>query len=429
MARIHHADLWGTREAKYEWLLAHDLEHTEWTELRPASPFYLFVPRDDARAAAYQRFPSVSEIFPVNSVGIVTARDILTVHWSWEELWRTVTVFAHMDPELARDAYNLGEDARDWKVELAQKDLLDSGPRRENVVPVLYRPFDVRHTYYTGRSRGFLCRPRPEVMRHMLAGENLALITCRQLCQSGWCHAFVSNRMTESCVVSNSTREIGYHFPLYLYPTADREHLFSKHETSEKTPNLNSSIVGALMAAYGVELTPEEIFHYIYAVLYAPAYRTKYAEFLRSDFPRIPFVLDVGLFRNLAALGEKLVALHLLKSPELDPPACRFEGEGDNRVGKDRKTGLRYDADGECVYINAAQYFAPVPEAVWTFQIGGYQVCEKWLKDRRERHLELDDIRTYCRIVTALGLTLGVQGEIDALYPQAKTKTVSFAAS
>ena len=134
---------------------------------------------------------------------------------------------------------------------------------------------------------------------------------------------------------------------------------------------------------------------------------------------------DAELFQKLAALGARLTALHLLKSPELDPPACRFEGEGDSRVGKGRKAGLRYEPDEQRVYINATQYFAPVPEAVWTYQVGGYQVCEKWLKDRQERRLEVDDIRTYCRIVTALGLTLDIQQEIDALYPQAESKTVT----
>ncbi|MGI5869968.1 MAG: type ISP restriction/modification enzyme [Kiritimatiellia bacterium] len=121
--------------------------------------------------------------------------------------------------------------------------------------------------------------------------------------------------------------------------------------------------------------------------------------------------------------AKKLVGLHLLKSPALDPPTCRFEGDGSSRVERRRDTGLRYAADEERVYINAVQHFAPVPETVWNFQIGGYQVCEKWLKDRRGRRLELDDIRAYCRIVIALGLTLALQGQIDALYPEAEKAT------
>jgi len=117
--------------------------------------------------------------------------------------------------------------------------------------------------------------------------------------------------------------------------------------------------------------------------------------------------------------------LHLLKSPDLDPPAARFEGQGDGRVAKSKSQGLRYDAVAQRVYINQSQYFAPIPAAVWEYQIGGYQVCEKWLKDRKERRLDLDDIRTYCRIVTALQRTIAIQGDIDAIYPTAEETTVS----
>ncbi len=429
MARIHHADVWGTREAKYQWLLAHDLEHTEWRELNPVSPFYLFVPRDDALAATYQRFPSVPDVFPVNSVGIVTARDRLTVHWTPEEVWKTVTVFSRMAPDLARQGYELGEDARDWKVELAQKDLLDSGLRRENIVPVLYRPFDLRHTYYTGRSRGFICMPRPEVMSHMLAGENVAVAVGRAgqvIGSDQWNLIFCTGHMTEFNLYRRGGNNL---FPLYIYPTGDRADLFAHHDASERRPNLNPAVASALAAAYGREPEPEEIFHYVYAVLYAPSYRAKYAEFLRTDFPRIPFTSDAALFSELAALGARLVGLHLLKSRELDPPICRFDGSGDGRIGKGAKAGLRYEPSNERVYINATQYFAPVPKEVWEYQVGGYQVCRKWLNDRKERSLGADEVRTYCRIVTALKLTLDIQHEIDAFYPQAEAATVSLSES
>ena len=174
-ARVHHAGLYGTRESKYDWLDAHDRGNTEWQKINPTSPFYLFVPRDEALEAEYSRFTSIPDVFPVNSVGIVTARDRLTIRWSAEESWDTVCTFSQMDPELARQGYELGKDVQGWKVRMAQKDLLDSGPTREKVVPILYRPFDVRHTYYTGRSNGFISRPGT-IMRHMLAGENLALL-------------------------------------------------------------------------------------------------------------------------------------------------------------------------------------------------------------------------------------------------------------
>ena len=179
-ARVHHAERYGTRGSKYAWLDDHDRGSTQWRKLNPVSPFYLFVSRDEALEASYRRFVPVHEIFSAQVVGLFTARDRLTIHWSEEGVWNAVVPFSGMDPELARDGWQLGKDARDWKVTMAQKDLIDSGPTREKIVPILYRPFDVRHTYYTGRSRGFICMPRPEVMRHMLAGENVALCIGRQ---------------------------------------------------------------------------------------------------------------------------------------------------------------------------------------------------------------------------------------------------------
>ena len=402
--RVHHAELYGTREGKYDWLAAHNRGNTEWQQINPASPSYLFAPRDDALEAKYRRFVSIPDVFPVNNVGIVTARDRLTICWSEQEAWDTVIRFSGMDPELARHTFQLGKDAQGWKVTMAQKDLLASGPTREKVVPILYRPFDVRHTYYTGRSNGFISRPST-IMRHMLAGENLALMVPKRVEHVGtWQHAFVSAGISGHVAVSLKT--IDYNFPLYLlYLTAD-----------DRRPNLNSKLIAALTEAHSRAPSPEEIFHYIYAILYAPSYREQYAEFLRTDFPRIPFTKDRALFTNFAALGTRLADLHLLKSPELDPPTCRFEGEGNAVVARTKAQGFRYDAGEQRMYVNKTQYFGPVALEVHEYQIGGYQVCDKWLKDRKERRLDLDDIRTYCRMVTAIGITLAIQQELDRAY-------------
>lgn len=420
---IRHADLWGTREQKYDWLETHDVTNTPWTEIKPQPGFYLFVPRDEAELERYNTFPSVIDIFEKYSVGIVTARDHLTIHRTPEEVWTTVRVFSQMDPELARQAYRLGKDARDWKVTLAQQDLRDSGPSRDKIVPILYRPFDVRYTYYTGRSRGFICMPRPEVMRHMLAGENVALVTPRRVEHVGaWRHAFLSRFISEHVAVSLKT--IDYHFPLFIYPDAERRDLFSDLESQDRRPNIRPQVLNKLAATYGQAPTPEQVFHYIYAVLYASSYREKYADFLRLDFPRIPFPQEWATFEALARLGEQLVALHLLRSTELDPPLARFEGAGDNCV--ERGKGFRYEAESERVYINKTQYFAPVPLGVWEYTIGGYQVCEKWLKDRVERQLTLDEIRTYCRMVTAIARTIVLQDEIDETYAQVEKALLEF---
>ena len=299
-----------------------------------------------------------------------------------------------LESELARLAYNLGKDARDWKVEFAKKDLLSSGLDKKKIVPILYRPFDIRYTYYTGKSRGFLCMPRPKIMRHMIPGDNLALITSRLTKGETFKHAQVTCNVVEVICMSPKTSNNGFVFPLYLYPDKDKKDLFTHNKEEEKQPNINPEFFAVLSAVYGKELIPEDIFYYIYAVLYSNIYRTKYAEFLKIDFPRVPFVKDYKLFRRMGECGEGLVDLHLLKSNELDTPVAKFRGQGDNKVEK-----VKYEQGR--AYIDDDQFFQNISPEIWEYQIGGYQVCSKWLKDRKGRILSLDDIRHYCKVVTA----------------------------
>ncbi len=417
--KVRHANCWGLREEKYKWLEENEATTTKWTEIHPRSPYYLFIPRDEALLGHYQQYPKVTEIFSVNSVGIVTARDNLTIRWTPQEVWTTVLNFSKLDPEMARDAYELGKDARDWKVKLAQQDLKSSGLDRKKIFPILYRPFDVRYTYYTGKSRGFHCMPRSEVMRQMVAQrENLALVTPRRVeFVGGWQHALVTDLLVEHVAVSLKT--IDYAFPLYLYDST-QDLLSRAPRGTDKRANLSPTMQEAVRDAYRRQPSPEDILNYIYAVLYAPTYRTKYVEFLRADFPRVPFTKDHELFKKLAALGEKLVELHLLKSAELNKPICRFQGKGDSRVEKQA-----YNQKEKRVYINTAQYFEGVEPDVWEYQIGGYQVLDKWLKDRKKRILSTEDIKHYCRVVTALAKTIEIQGDIDELYPEVEKEVIT----
>ncbi len=415
-ARVYTADLFGTRKDKYNWLDAHDFNATEWQELNPVEPFYLFIPRDEVLEAEYQSFLPIQQIFPVNSVGLFTARDRLTIRSSRHEMWNTILRFSNMDQELARDTYRLGKDVRDWTVAMAQEDLLNSGPVQDKVVPILYRPFDVRYTYYTGRSRGFICMPRPKVMHQMLAGDNMALCVGRQghvVGDAEWNLVYCSETIED---LNLFYRGGALNLPLYCYTNGGGGTLFAFDGSTERLDNLNSKLVSALSQAHGHPSTPEEVFFYIYAILHVPSYRKKYSEFLNIDFPRIPFTSDRELFSELASFGERLVALHLLKSPELDTPACQFDGEGNQRIAKTKALGFRYERDKQRMYINKSQYFGLIPVDIYEHRIGGYQVCDKWLKDRKGNQLELDDIRTYCRMVTAIGVTHQIQQELDKLY-------------
>jgi len=409
-ARIFYADLWGTREAKNQTLAQMEVITTPWRELQPHSPFYLFVPQDTDLRAEYDRGWPVHEIFPVNSVGIVTARDGLTIHWTPQEVMDTVKDFARLDPETARDKYYLGEDVRDWKVELAQKDLRASGLKEQLATPVLYRPFDVRFTYYTGQTRGFICMPRPEVMGHMLAGKNFALITTRQT-RDAWAVLVTPHIMGHK---SLAAFDINFLFPVYLY----NKGLFKQ---GERTPNLNPKFLDALSQLLALSflpegrgdlettMGPEDVFSYAYAVFHSPAYRQRYAEFLKGDFPRLPLTGNKALFAALVGQGVELVSLHLMESPRLETFITRFPLPGSQVV-----EGVRYQDTDRRVYINSEQFFAGIPPDVWAFTIGGYQVCHKWLKDRKGRTLTFEDLHHYQKVVVALAETIRLMGEIDA---------------
>lgn len=388
--KVYYTDLWGLREDKYRWLDRHSIDNVNWQEVKPISPFYFFVPKDTSLEEEYNKFWKITDIFPVNSVGVVTARDHFTIKWKPEDAWTTVTEFVQMSPEEARTRFILRKDVRDWKVVFAQKDLKESGLDKNKIVPILYRPFDIRYTYYTGTSRGFHCMPRPEVMKHMLK-ENLGLITVRQVAEGIFNHAYVTNTIIESRITL-SNKGIAFLFPLYLYSDFERK------------ANIDPDISKTLSEKYNKELTPEDIFYYIYAVLHSPTYRKKYGEFLQFDFPRIPFVDDYEEFKKLAELGKELVELHLMRKRL--STKVKFDVVGSNVVEK-----IKYE-NGK-VWINKEQYFDGVPEEIWDFYIGGYQVLDKWLKSRKNRKLESKDIEQFLQIVEIIKETIRLMNEID----------------
>ncbi len=406
---VYHADLWGRRTEKYRALLEAEKDTVEWTELTPSSPFHLFIPQDEQLREEYERGWKVTDIFPVNSVGITTARDRLTIHYTEEELWRTVQDFAALPADEARAKYKLGNDARDWKVEFAQQDLEESGPSKDQVVPITYRPFDVRYTYYTGHSRGFHCMPRGAVMRHMLAGENIGLVTTR-LTKDDWA-VFTTEHIVGH--KSGSRYDISYLFPLYRYPLIEGENvkgMFKEDgpfQGEDRIENFSQNFRTFVDKKYKRHYGPEEILGYLYAVFHSPTYRGKYLEFLKNDFPRVPFVDRRKTFETLSALGWELIQAHLLKSIPQEPVI-------DVTSGDFIVEQPRYDARSERLHINKQQHFSPVPRDVWDFHIDGYQVLDKYLKSRKGRPLSLDEIETVQAIVNVLRFTIDQMQRIDA---------------
>jgi predicted helicase len=419
-ATVHYADLWGQREGKYQSLRETDVSNTSWTELKPSSPFYLFVPRDETNLLEFDKGWKVTDVFPIHNIGIITKRDAFTLHWEPEGVWNTVKQFVSLDAESARAHFNLPEDVRDWKVKWAQQDLLSTELTRSRIHPVTYRPFDTRYTYYTGNARGFIGWPVKKIMRHMLAGDNIALITSRMTKGETYQHTLVSKTISEVILLSPKTSNNAFVFPLYLYPTEGEMQLGGSH----RHPNLNPEFIKAFSNMLGLTFIedgkgdlvltfgPEDLFNYAYAIFHSPTYRSRYVEFLKMDFPRLPLTADKELFKALASKGAELVALHLMEAPLLNKLITRYPIDGSNTVEK-----VSYDDSSQRVFINKTQYFEGVPLEVWNFQIGGYQVCHKWLKDRKGRTLTYDELTHYQKIVVAFKETIRLMAEIDELIP------------
>ena len=428
--KVYHNDLFGLREEKYLWLDSHKFNKNLYDKINPETPSYFFIPRHTEKIKNYLQWKAINDIFPVNSVGIVTARDNLTIQFSENAAWNTVLQFSKMDTEIARSAFNLGKDARDWQIELAKADLNNSGINRKNIKPILYRPFDIRYTYYTGKSRGFHCMPRNDVMKHMLNENNLGLISIRRSRSNNqWNFAFITNEIIAGATALTSL-DINYLFPLYLSneqqpkkPHFQVMFVFDDdtvQDKKDKIPNINKHIYDTLNNAYKKILTPEEILYYIYGIFYCNVYRKKYAELLKMDFPRVPFTRNYDTFKKVAKLGEQLTELHLMKSNLLDKHISKFQGVSNN----DRIEKIIYDENRKRVYINEEKYFDNVSAEVWSYKLGGYQILLKYLKDRKDRFM--DDPRHYCQIVSAISKTCDIQTRLDNLYTEVEKNIINF---
>jgi len=417
--RVFYEDLWGKRDDKFHWLAANELSTTKWNRLEPRSGSYFLVPTAKGLGEEYEAWWSLADIFPVSSVGIVTARDKLTIGFTADEVSRTVRDFAGLPEDIARKKYNLGKDVRDWKVHLAQEDLRKSGCDPQNVVPILYRPFDLRYTFYTAKTRGFICMPRPEVMSHMLRSDNVALLTTRQTKDDWVCFA-----TRYICGHKASSRyDISSIFPLYLYPKL-KGGPFLLDETTTRKPNVDERFVREFEAKLSLNFVPnkpgnlettfgpEDLLYYAYGIFYSPGYRSRYAEFLKRDFPRLPLTTDRKLFLGLCRLGRKVASLHLGRIHGVKLP--RFPVPGTNLVENIHYTEPGQGSEEGRVWFNRTQYFEGVPPATWAFRIGGYQICKKWLSDRKERFLRLKDLEDYRAIVANIEETRSIMDEIDS---------------
>lgn len=415
--KIFHSDLWGLRDYKYKQLLENDFKTIKWQEINPKSEFYLFIPRDEVLEQAYLKYHKITDIFPVNGVGMTTARDKFVINRDKNVLLNRIRLFKNnsgSDDEL-HQIFQINK-KKGWSIRKAWNMLqsITESEIEDLITPVLYRPFDIQWIFYHD---SLVWRTVKRVMSHILK-ENIGLITRRQMLPSRPCnYIFISNTIIADGVIRSDNKGSESLFPLYIYSDSDKKGLF---EGTDRQPNINPKIFDMFVReGFKPSPTPEQIFYYIYAVLYSNIYREKYAEFLKIDFPRIPFTSNYDLFIKLGKLGQELAEIHLMKSDQLNKTFSRFEISGNNMVKK-----VEYKEDEKHVSINGNQYFSNIEKEIWGYQIGGYQVMYKWLKDRKERVLTLEDIQLYIKITKALQLTIEYQKSIDKLYPKVEKNLI-----
>ncbi len=447
LGKVLHYDVYGKREQKYFFLEQSSLRKIEFEEVQYSQPYYFFVPRDESAREKYEEGFSVQKLFPVDVTGIVTARDSVVIDIDRNMLLQRMQKFTDakfsdseirgwLFPNRKSGKYSLG-DSRGWKLDLARQKIAKNN-HEEFIKKISYRPFDTREIYY---SPDMVDWGRESVMKHLVNKDNVSLVTARQSTGKQWNMLQISRNMVDNRFHFSNKGTVSQ-FPIYLYPdknnssslnkeAASFNHLFSadEDELPSRVPNLNTDIIKKMELGLGLSFVPEkddarkstfapiDVLDYIYAVLHSPTYRDTYKEFLKIDFPRVPYPTDKSTFWQLVDLGGRLRQIHLLESPVVDQPITQYPQSGDNVVTTPhfvKPTSAQQSGEGVGnVYINQTQYFAGVPEVAWNFYIGGYQPAQKWLKDRKGRTLNFEDISHYQKIIVALFETHKLMREID----------------
>ena len=424
LAKVYHYGLFGKRFEKYAFLTKTSFSDIPWKELSPHTPQFFFVPKDFSKKKDYEKKFNIVDLMQIKNSGVKTDRDPLFYDFdrvALEERIKELLSKKQLD-SLFVEKFRV-KDSSSYKLTHKMMNVeFDKG----KIIKSDYRVFDRIFLYYDEK---LISRPAYAVAKHLINKDNISLVTCRQLSTFDFQHVFVSSLMSDLNSISLQSKEQSYIFPLYLYPTEGEEKL---GET--RKPNLDETIWRKIDASLDSSTpfpsassgnyaqndnshitTPEQIFDYIYGVLHTPSYREKYKEFLKIDFPRIPYPENKKEFERIVSIGNKLRRLHLME--DIPPQATSFDIEGDNAVSEIRFEKEIPDQVGEDisgkVYINKTQYFGNVPELAWNFYIGGYQPAQKWLKDRKNRTLTYDDISHYRKIIAILLETHKLMQELD----------------
>ena len=412
LGQVYHFNLQGKREFKYETLNSKNIQSLKWEKLEFTKPNYFFVPKNFDDIKTYEKGLKIDELYVVNNSGVSTDRDTLFLDENKIELEKRIKILleGNYSSDFKRD-FNV-EDSSGYPL---LKRISNKIYNVKFIQNYHYRPFDIRKIYF---DETIISRPAKEVTKQTFKKDNLLLIVPRQV-NEAFHHIFISKIICDSNITSSARLfGAGKLFPLYLYPETNGQ--LTIDQTAERTPNLNPEIVKQIAEKLGSTFTnekettkdtfaPIDILDYIYAVLHSPTYREKYKEFLKIDFPRVPYPKDKDTFWQLVKLGGEIRQIHLLESPTVEQYITQYPEDGDNIVTKPKYVDSK-------VYINDTQYFDNVPQIAWDFYIGGYQPAQKWLKDRKDRKLEFDDILHYQKIIVALAETDRLMKEIDKIH-------------
>jgi len=387
-SEVFHADLYGTRKYKFNELTG----TPKWQKLTLDSKMFYFVSKNTKGQEEYEKGFKLDELFPKNVTGIVTMGDNFIVNERKDVIAERVQKLARCeyDESTLNASFNLGKNYAKFVLDNCKQLNFEES----KIVKLNYRPFDEQWTYFDNK---VIWRWRENVMKHLLK-NNVSINFCRQVISDNFSHILVSNHLMDDSYVSNKSRERGYCAPLYIY-----------HADGSRTPNLSKEIVDKFRKIVS-KISPEDVFDYVYAVLHSTSYREKYKEFLKIDFPRVPYPKNKSSFSKLIKLGSELRTFHLLESPKVNKFITTYPVAGSDTVEK------RPNFKNGKVFINDEQYFGNVPKVAWSFYIGGYQPAQKWLKDHKGLTLNNSDLEHYQKIIVALTETDRIMNEIDKVF-------------